>query len=104
VDIIAQTGLVGLVCFLWLAVEICLVGWNMQKQEPDGFTKAYTLGVLGGVIGMLVSGMLGDWILPFVYNVGLTGFRASLYGWLFIGGMIALEGMQLSSRGAPDAD
>jgi O-Antigen ligase len=104
VDIIAQTGLVGMVVFLWLAAEICVVGWNLQKRVPDGFPKAYTLGVLGGVIGMLVSGLLGDWMLPFVYNVGLTGFRASLFGWLFIGGLIALEGMYLNSRASRDAD
>ena len=49
------------------------------------------IGVLGGLVGMLFSGMLGDWFLPFVYNVGLHGMRASLLGWLFLGGLVALE-------------
>jgi hypothetical protein len=37
--------------------------------------------------------MLGDWVLPFVYNVGFGGFRASVLGWLFMGGLVALEQM-----------
>jgi len=38
--------------------------------------------------------MLGDWILPFLYNIGLMGFRASILFWLFTGGLIALARMQ----------
>jgi hypothetical protein len=34
--------------------------------------------------------MLGDWVLPFIYNVGLNGMRASLLGWIFLGGLVAL--------------
>jgi hypothetical protein len=35
--------------------------------------------------------MLGDWILPFVYNVGMRGFSTSMMGWFFLGGLVALE-------------
>jgi hypothetical protein len=35
--------------------------------------------------------MLGDWILPFFYNIGLTGFRASMLAWIFLGGLVFLE-------------
>ncbi len=95
VDIIAQTGLIGLVCFLWFAFEIWRVGWRIREKVPDGFARAYVIGALGGLVATLFSGMLGDWILPFVYNVGLQGFRSSLIGWLFLGGLVALEGMYL---------
>jgi hypothetical protein len=37
--------------------------------------------------------------LPFVYNIGLAGFRASVLGWLFLGGLVSLEQM---SRGAEE--
>jgi hypothetical protein len=40
---------------------------------------------------MVATGMLGDWVLPFVYNIGLAGFRASVLGWLFLGGLVSLE-------------
>jgi len=46
---------------------------------------------LGGLVGTLAAGMLGDWILPFVYNVGLHGYRSSVIFWLFLGGLVALE-------------
>jgi len=38
--------------------------------------------------------MLADWVLPFVYNIGLAGFRASVLGWLFLGGLVTLEQMR----------
>jgi O-antigen ligase len=99
VDIIAQTGIIGLACFFWFAFEVWRVGWGIREKVPDGFAKAYVIGALGGLVATLVSGMLGDWILPFVYNVGLQGFRSSLIGWLFLGGLIALEGMTQGKEG-----
>ncbi len=101
IDIFAQAGFFGLIGFSWLMFEIWRVGWEIRVKVPDGFARAYILGVLGGLIGTLVSGMLGDWFLPFVYNVGLQGFRSSVFAWLFFGGMIALEGIyrNIDSRG-----
>jgi len=91
VDIVAQTGLLGLACFLWFAWEVGRLGWRLRGQVPEGFAKAYVYGALGGLAGMLAAGMLGDWVLPFVYNMGLAGFRASVLGWLFLGGLLSLE-------------
>jgi hypothetical protein len=48
-------------------------------------------GALGGLVATLVAGMLGDWIIPFFYNITLGGFRASILGWLFLGGLVFLE-------------
>jgi hypothetical protein len=42
---------------------------------------------------MVVVGMFGDWVLPFFYNIGLNGFRASMLGWLFLGGLVSIEQM-----------
>jgi hypothetical protein len=91
VDIVAQMGLVGLVCFLWLMWEIGRLGWALRKDAPAGFAQAYVYGALGGLAGMVVAGMLGDWVLPFFYNVGLNGFRSSMLGWLFLGGLVCIE-------------
>ena len=97
VDIVAQTGLLGLLFFLWFVVAVARVAWDLLKKLPEGFARAYVIGALGGLAGTLVAGMLGDWIFPFVYNVGLDGMRASLLGWLFLGGVVALE--QMANRG-----
>jgi hypothetical protein len=60
------------------------------------------IGALGGLVGTVVSGMLGDWFLPFVYNVGLEGMRASMFIWIFLGGLVALA--KIYSIGGSDAE
>ncbi|OGO29310.1 MAG: hypothetical protein A2W33_01535 [Chloroflexi bacterium RBG_16_52_11] len=98
VDIVAQTGLVGLACFLLFLWEVGRLGWRLRDNVPSGFAQAYVYGALGGLVGMVVVGMFGDWVLPFFYNVGLTGFRSSMLGWLFLGGLVSLEQMKISPR------
>ena len=90
VDLIAQIGLVGLAVFGWFVWEIGRFGWRLRQRVPQGFASGYVNGVLAGLAGSLVAGMLGDWVLPFVYNVGFFGFRASLFTFLFLGGLVAL--------------
>ncbi len=94
VDLIAQTGLIGLACFLWFAWEIGRLGWRLRQTAPEGFARAYASGAFAGLVGTLLAGVLGDWILPFVYNIGFVGFRGSVLAWLFLGGLIALEQMR----------
>jgi O-antigen ligase len=98
IDILAQTGLVGLACFLWIFWEVGRLGWRLRKRVPEGFARAYVYGALGGLVGTLVAAALVDWVLPFVYNIGLTGFRASVLAWIFLGGLVSLE--QLYVRGS----
>jgi len=90
-DILAQTGIVGLVVFGWLMAAIVRVGWNLRNRVTDEFARAYVYACLAGLIGSLYAGVHGDWFLPFVYNIGLAGFRASMLGWMFLGGLVAIE-------------
>ncbi|HZD11470.1 MAG TPA: O-antigen ligase family protein [Candidatus Binatia bacterium] len=92
-DIVAQIGLVGLMVLVWFFVSVARVAWELRDRVPDGFARAYVYATLGGLVGTVVSGMLGDWFLPFVYNVGVVGMRSSVLGWLFMGGLIAIEQM-----------
>ncbi len=98
VDIIAQTGLVGLACFLWFLWEVGRLGWRLRMNVPPGFAQAYVYGALGGLVGTAVTGMFGDWVLPFVYNIGLSGFRTSMLAWLFLGGLVSLEHIVMSPK------
>jgi O-antigen ligase len=91
IDILAQTGLVGMVCLLWFGIAVTVHAWRLRRRFKDDFGSAYANAAIAGVAGALVAGMLGDWLLPFVYNVGISGLRASLLFWLFMGGVVALD-------------
>jgi O-antigen ligase len=90
-DLVAEIGLLGLACFLWVALEIGWLGWRLRNRAPAGFAQAYVCGALAGLVGTLVAGGLADWVLPFVYNIGLNGFRASILAWMFLGGLVSIE-------------
>lgn len=96
VDILLQTGIVGVLVLSWLMLAIAKVGWHLRERVQEGFARGYVYGCLAGLAGTLYAGAHGDWFLPFVYNIGLTGFRASMLGWLFLGGMIAVG--QIATR------
>ena len=95
VDIVAQTGFLGLICFIWFVVVTWQLGWRLRHQVPkDGFTQAFIYATLGGLAGSVAAGMLGDWVLPFVYNIGIFGLRSSIYAWFFLGGLVAIDQMR----------
>lgn len=100
VDIVAQTGFLGLGFFLWFAATLGRTLWSSLRQATDGFNRAYMIGACGGLVGTIAAGFLGDWIIPFVYNVGLEGYRASSLAWMFLGAAVAV-GARLSA-GSPD--
>lgn len=91
VDIIAQMGLVGLACLAWFFLEAGALGWRLRDKAPEGFARSYVYGAMGGLAGSVFAGMLGDWLLPFVYNIGLAGLSASILAWIFLGGLVSLE-------------
>jgi O-antigen ligase len=102
VDLVAQIGLFGTATFVWFAAEMTALGLRLRRHAPDGFPLAFVAGVLGGLAGTLVAGGLGDWILPFVYNIGMDGMRSSLIGWMFLGGLVAFA--SFAGRGVPSSD
>jgi len=60
VDLIAQTGFLGLACFLWFFGAVGWLGWQLRDRVQGGFAQAYVYGALGGVVGTLASAALGD--------------------------------------------
>ena len=98
VDIIAQTGILGLACFMWILFEVGRLAYKLMDQLPEGFAKGYAHGVFAGVLGSLMASFLVDWLLPFAYNIGLDGVRASILPWIFFGGLISIEQMYLVNQ------
>ncbi len=91
VDILAQTGVLGMIGFIWFFGAISAVGWKLRSIVTDDFERAYVFGCLAGLGGTLVACVLGDWFLPFPYNVGVAGFRSSIIAWIFLGGLLMLK-------------
>ncbi len=91
VDIYGQVGLIGLAALLWLLAALSVQAWKTWRAEEPGFGAAYAAACLSALAGMVIAAMLGDWIIPFVYNVGLAGFREAGLAWLLLGGMVVLD-------------
>jgi O-antigen ligase len=91
VDLFAQVGLFGLICFLWFFAEVGWLALQLRNRADEGFPRAYVYAVFGGVVGTLAAAFLVDWVVPFVYNIGMNGFRASVFAWIFMGGLVSIE-------------
>ena len=92
-DILLQYGLVGLLLFSWLAIAILRTAWVLRRSAGDGFSRAYANALLAGLVAVLISGTFADWFLPFIYNIGINGFQASIYLWLFAGGLMSIASL-----------
>jgi hypothetical protein len=106
IDLFAQMGIIGLAVFLWAIVEIALLGRSLKDRFSDDFQAAYVRGMLAALAGILFASALADLFIPFVYNVGFRGFRFSVFSWLFLGGLVALEQVAALGKGhsEPSAD
>jgi hypothetical protein len=93
VDIFAHTGIVGLGLFLWFIGELGYLAWTLSQRYQEGFLGGYVSTMIGVWVGINVLMMLADWMLPFVYNIGFTGFQASTPVWLFLGGLVTVENL-----------
>jgi O-antigen ligase len=91
VDLVAQSGILGLLAYLWLMGTILFNSWKTYQRTEDCFARAYSLALIGGGTAALVIGVIGDWILPYVYNIGVNGFRQSVFTWIFFGGLIVIS-------------
>jgi O-antigen ligase len=105
IDLAAQTGFVGLFLFLCFGMAAMVLVFRLRAEVSGDFERAYVIGCLGCLVASLASGMLGDWLIPFVYNVGLAGFRSSLLFWVFLGGALALWNLrhQRGPESAPES-
>ncbi len=100
VDIFAETGIIGFSIFMWLLYAIFRGGWDQREKMPSGFLRGFNYGVLAGFVGTLLAMGLGDWFIPFVYNIGIPGFDFAVYGWLLVGAMLALRHFARSDESA----
>jgi hypothetical protein len=91
IDIFLQTGVVGLGLFLLIFAQLFRQALALRHRFHGDFAQAYVYGVLGGMAGALTAAVFADWVLPYVYNIGLAGFRHSVFTWLLMGGLVSLS-------------
>lgn len=91
IDLLAQLGVVGFGIFIWWAIETTKLGFSLLKVQLEPFEKSFVITAIGGLAGTLVAAFLGDWLIPFVYNVGMEGFRSSVLAWVFLGSLIFIK-------------
>ncbi|MHB1317988.1 MAG: O-antigen ligase family protein [Anaerolineae bacterium] len=105
VDVYAHGGLAGLGLFAWLLVSL----WRQAapvahaKKHAGAFESGFARGMLAVWTSSLVIMVLADWMLPFVYNIGFSGFQASVLVWLFLGGLTVLRRSAGGKQGDVDA-
>lgn len=90
VDMFAQLGLVGVLAYGWFQFEAIRMATKIYRHGT-GFARGYALAALAALIGSFAADMLAATSLPFIYNLGFRGFRASLVSWMLLGGLVVLE-------------
>lgn len=99
IDIFAQTGILGLIFLVWGIIAALILGYRSSSHLQPGFKKAYAYAVLCGFASMVISSIIfADWLIPYVYNVTITGFAHSVYSWLLLGSLLALGNLVKGDR------
>ncbi len=101
VDVFGETGLIGLILFIWFLIAVLRSGFSLQQKLPGGFYQAFSIGMTGGLIGMMAAMMLTDWFMPFIYNNSLQGFDFNVYAWILLGAMAGMEHSLKSGQWVP---
>jgi O-antigen ligase len=93
IDVLSQTGVVGLLAFLGFFLALALTAWDLLRRTKGrfDFTQAFGVGASAAVLGVVVATGLGDWILPFVYTQTIAGFDYAVYSWVLLGAMVSLH-------------
>lgn len=92
-DILAQFGVIGFGLWLWFMGASLWYGWRTVQRAPPGLLRTVAIMATAGWAAALASMMLGDWVLPFVYNQGIEGFRHAVFSWIFLGLLISVRQM-----------
>lgn len=101
IDIIAQTGLLGIAVFIWFLLTAGRAAWRVTRHTPPerGFEHGLAYGLLAGFAGLVLAMSLGDWVLPFAYTQGIAGYDYTVWGWMMIGLIMILHKRYVPAAG-----
>ncbi|MGN6697942.1 MAG: O-antigen ligase family protein [Thermomicrobiales bacterium] len=82
IDVLAETGIPGLLSFLALFGGLGWIAWRLKPRLTDASDRATCIAMLAALPAVLAAMALGDWVIPFVYNQTIAGFDYTVYSWL----------------------
>lgn len=93
IDVIAQTGIVGLLTCVWLFFTLAWMGYKLclRLKGRRDFIEALANAAFAGTIGCIIMMGFGDWLFPFAYTQTIAGFDYTVYSWLFMGVILTLD-------------
>lgn len=95
IDIISETGIVGTFFYLWMFAALVVQGYRLVRRlrGRKDFYEALSISAFAGLIACIVIMGFGDWLLPFAYTQTIAGYNYTVYSWLFIGTLLAIDQM-----------
>jgi uncharacterized membrane protein YeaQ/YmgE (transglycosylase-associated protein family) len=88
---LTELGGIGILCFFWLVFKILSMGSYLIKKVKDDFLKTFVIGIIGSIYAQLLASFMGDYILPSYYNGGARNICTTIYFWVLVGSLIAIE-------------
>jgi len=101
IDILSQTGIVGLFFCLWFFAALGWTGYKLHRRlkGTGDFGEGFANATLAGYAGCILAMALGDWVFPFVYTQTISSFDYAVYSWVLLGGMVALSSIYQAESG-----
>ncbi len=105
VDVVAQSGLVGLGLWLWFFGATTWQGFRLVRRlrGQNNFYEALASAAFAGTLACIFIMMFGDWLLPFAYTQTIAGFDYAVYSWIFMGTIVALDHLVPQNQAAGQA-
>jgi O-antigen ligase len=93
IDVISQTGLVGLGLYLGIFGALIWSGVKLLRRirGRGDFVESLGVAAFAGALACIVIMAFGDWLLPFAYTQTIAGFDYAVYNWLFMGSILVLD-------------
>ena len=88
-NLLLELGVVGLACFVWFLVAALKTGVDALGRVRGEEGRSLIIGWLGLFIGMVVSGLTGDYFFHSIRNNGLYLFSGYYLQWVLLGMVVS---------------
>ena len=99
IDILAQTGIVGLSLVLWFFGALAWKGYQVSRRlrGRGDLLEALANVAFAGTLACIVIMGFGDWLFPFAYTQTIAGFDYAVFNWLFMGMILVIDRLTQSN-------